>query len=102
MIVTSARKLTHADAGTLYIVDPIAREVRFTILQNDTTKVQINGVRDPGAPIPPPVPMFVDRAPNNGNVSSYVGLSGETVNIADVYSAKGFTFTGVKYYDGIS
>lgn len=102
MIVTAARTLTRADAGTLYIVDPVARQLQFKILQNDTTRTHINAVRDTGAPIPPPVPMFIDGTPNNGNVSSYVGLTGETVNIADVYAAKGFNFTGVKNYDEVS
>jgi len=102
LIVTTARSLTRADAGTLYIVDNAAHQLQFKILQNDTAKININAVRDHDAPIPPPVPMYVDGAPNNGNVSSYVGLTGETVNIADVYSAKGFNFTGVKKYDEVS
>nr|MBP7636236.1 GAF domain-containing protein [Candidatus Ozemobacteraceae bacterium] len=102
MIVTAARTLTRADAGTLYITDPVARQLQFKILQNDTAKTSINAVRDTGVPIPPPVPLFIDGAPNNGNVSSYVGLTGDTVNIADVYAAKGFNFTGVKNYDQVS
>lgn len=102
MIVTTARTLTRADAGTLYIVDPVARQLQFKILQNDTTRTRINAVRDTGAPIPPPVSLFIDGAPNNGNVSSYVGLTGETVSIADVYAAKGFNFSGVRSYDEVS
>lgn len=101
-IVTAARTLTRADAGTLYIVDPEARQLQFKILQNDTTRTLINAVRDTGVPIPPPVPLFIDGTPNNGNVSSYVGLTGETVSIADVYAAKGFNFGGVKKYDEVS
>lgn len=102
MIVTTARTLTRADAGTLYIIDPVARQLQFRILQNDTARMHINAVRDAGVPIPHPVPMYIDGAPNNGNVSSYVGLTGETVNIADVYAANGFNFTGVKSYDEVS
>jgi HlyD family secretion protein len=102
MIVTTARSLTGADAGTLYIVDRESRQLLFRIMQNDTTKTAINAVRHPDAPIPTPVPMFVDGAPNNANASSYVGLTGETVNIPDVYAAQGFNFSGVKTYDQVS
>ena len=43
--------------------------LRFCILQNATTKTRINAVKNPDAPIPDPVPLYVGGAPNNGNVS---------------------------------
>lgn len=102
MIVDAARSITSADAGTLYILDAEARCLRFCIMQNETTRTKINAVKDPDIPIPEPVPLYVDGAPNNGNVSSYVALTGEPVNIADVYAARGFNFSGVKHYDSVS
>lgn len=102
MIVDASRALTNADAGTLYILDNRDHCLLFKILQNDTIHTRINAVRDPDAPIPAPVPLYINGAPNNGNVSSHAALTGENINIPDVYSAKGFNFTGAKDYDAIS
>ena len=49
--------------------------------------------------MPPPVPLYIDGKPNNSNVSSYVALHCEIVNIPDVYDAKTFNFSGPKAYD---
>ena len=102
MIVNAARSMTNADAGTLYILDSELRSLRFCIMQNETTRTKINAVDNPDAPIPEPVPLYVNGAPNNANVSSYVALTGEPVKISDVYSAQGFNFSGVKHYDTVS
>lgn len=102
MIVNAARSMTNADAGTLYILDPEVRCLRFCIMQNETTRTKINTDKNPDVPIPEPVPLYVNGAPNNANVSSYVALTGDLVNISDVYSAQGFNFSGVKHYDSVS
>ena len=102
MIVDAARSMTNADAGTLYILDPESRCLRFCIMQNETTRTRINAVKDPDTPIPEPVPLYVNGAPNNANVSSHVALTGDPVNIPDVYSAQGFNFSGVMHYDTVS
>ncbi len=102
MIVNAARSMTNADAGTLYILDREARCLRFCIMQNETARTKINAVTNPDAPIPEPVSLYIDGAPNNANVSSYVALTGAPVNIPDVYSARGFNFSGVKHYDSVS
>ncbi len=47
----------------------------------------------------PPVPLSKDGQPNFSNVSSYVAVTGEIVNIPDVYEAEGFDFTGTKKFD---
>lgn len=102
MIVDAARRLTGADAGTLYVTDKATQSLHFKILQNESLGTRINAVRDSGATIPPPVQLYIDGAPNAANVSSSVALSGKTVNIPDVYCAQGFNFSGVKAYDTAS
>ncbi len=97
MIVDEARYLSKADAGTLYLVDAEGTHLRFAVLQNDTMHTRMRGT-DPGAAFPS-VPLFVDGRPNHGNVASHVALSGEIVNISDVYQAQGFDFTGPRRYD---
>lgn len=99
MIVELARSLTHADAGTLYIVDEDKTHLNFVVLQNDTMKTRMGGTS--GNPITlPPVNLYDDAGqPNHANVSSYAALTGEFVNIPDVYCAEGFDFTGPRRYD---
>ncbi len=91
-IVTEARRITHADAGTLYLRD--GDFLVFKIMQNETMNSFMGGN---GEPINlPPVPMRQE------NVSSYVALSHQSINIPDVYQAEGFDFSGPKNYDKFS
>lgn len=98
MIVDEARALCNADAGTLYIVDDDKKYLRFEILQNDTIKTRIGGTSGVKSTLPN-VPLYKDGKPNHFNVSSHVAITGEAVNIPDVYEAEGFDFTGVREYD---
>ncbi|MBI9111038.1 HD family phosphohydrolase [Maridesulfovibrio ferrireducens] len=99
MIVDEARVLTKADAGTLYIVDKNNRKLEFSILQNDTMNVRMGGTSGNEITLPP-VPLYTSgNTPNKSHVSAYCALTGETVNIADVYEAEGFDFTGPRKYD---
>lgn len=43
MIIDEAMRFTHADAGTLYIVDDDAAYLQFKILKNHTLKVHKGG-----------------------------------------------------------
>lgn len=99
MVVDEARRLTNADAGTLYIVDDSGKNLNFVVLQNDTMKTRMGGTS--GVPITlPPVSLYKeDGSQNHANVSSHVALSGESVNIEDVYVAEGYDFTGTRTYD---
>ncbi|QTA88880.1 GAF and HD domains-containing protein [Desulfonema magnum] len=104
MIVNEARAMTRADAGTLYILDKDKKELRAKILQNNSMKIQMGGVKNidislPDVPLPN-VPLYYKNGEENrSNVSSYAALTGETINIPDVYKAKGFDFTGPRNYD---
>ncbi|MDT8318370.1 MAG: GAF domain-containing protein, partial [bacterium] len=98
MIVDAARELTCADAGTLYLVDDSKHFLKFQILQNDTMNTRMGGTSGIEVTLPP-VPLEVDGKPNYSNVSSYCALTGDVVNIPDVYEAEGFDFTGPRKYD---
>ena len=101
MIVDQARALSNADAGTLYILEDDGQHLRFEILQNDTMSTRMGGTTGETIDFPK-VPLFVDRQPNYSNVSSYTALTGQIVNIPDVYEAEGFDFTGPRKYDAAS
>ena len=98
MIVLEARVMSNADAGTLYITDKENKHLNFKIMQNDTMNVRMGGTSGVEIDLPS-VPLYRDGKPNHSNVSSHVAVSGEIVNIPDVYETEGFDFTGPKKYD---
>lgn len=100
-IVDEARHIASADAGTLYILDNESQSLQFEILQNDTMNIRKGGAKgDTVADDMPNVPLYdSDDNPNYTNVSSYVALTGQQVNVPDVYQASEFDFTGPKKYD---
>lgn len=98
MIVDEARNFTNSDGGTLYLVDDAKENLKFEILQNESLGIRMGGTS--GNPINwPPVPLQINGKPNNNNVSAYCVITGKTVNISDVYKAKGFNFEGTRRYD---
>ncbi len=103
--------MSKADAGTLYILDKRQKYLQVEIFQNDTMKTRMDGAKKIESlsivPFPlPHVPLYDEKGKGNySHVSSYVALTGEIVNIQDVYDIpeayknKGFDFTGPKKYD---
>lgn len=89
MIVSEARRITRADAGTLYLVD--GDQLVFRIMQNASMGTFKGG---DGEEIPiPPVHM------NMENISAFVAITHHSVNIPDVYNAIEFDFSGPKKFD---
>ncbi|MDT8446479.1 MAG: GAF domain-containing protein [bacterium] len=110
IILSTARKLTNADGGTLYMVDleyydePLnpgelkAKYLNFEVLQNDSMNVYRQRT-EAGEFFLPPVPLEVQGVQNVNNVSAYCANTGQVINIPDVYNAQGFDFSGTKKYD---
>jgi len=98
MIIEEARKFTNADGGTLYIMSDDNRELQFAIVQTETLKIRMGGT---GGKITwTPVRLYnADATPNHSNVSAYVALTGNIVNIPDVYASEGFDFKGTRSFD---
>jgi len=90
MIVDQARQFTNADAGTLYLKEE--GSLRFKIVQNDKLNIRMGGKTGEAIPFPP-----VEL--KESNVSAFVAIKGESVNIADVYDTDLFDFTGPKKFD---
>ncbi len=96
-ILTAAKTITRADGGTLYRVTE-ERTLRFEILRTSSLRFYLGGTT--GNPVPfYPVQLYKDGKPNHSNVSAYVALTGNTVNIPDAYTAEGFDFTGTRGFD---
>jgi HD-GYP domain-containing protein (c-di-GMP phosphodiesterase class II) len=98
-ILLAAMRITHADAGTLYLHEQDQRVLRFEILRNNTLNKAMGGTS--GVPITfYPVQLYDDAGrPNHAMVVSHSALSGETVNIPDAYMAEGYDFSGTKKFD---
>lgn len=98
MIVIEAMTFTNADGGTLYVVSPDGKRLNFEIVQNVSLNVRMGGTS--GKITWPQVNLINDDgSENHNNVSAHVAITGETVNIADVYNAEGFDFKGTKDFD---
>ena len=90
MIMEEARNFTYADGGTLYILEK--NKLHYKIFQNDTLGIRMGGNNESSIPFPP-------QEMNNSNVSSYVAMTGETVNIPDVSKQNDHDFSGPRVFD---
>ncbi|MCD9473102.1 GAF and HD-GYP domain-containing protein, partial [Photobacterium phosphoreum] len=100
MILSSAREITGADAGTLYIIEPNGQNLRFAIVQNNSLNINFgektNDPNDPGVLIP----LYnADNTPNLRTVAASAVLTASTINIADAYNEANFDFSGTYRYD---
>ena len=80
MILEEARKITNADGRTLYSKNKEGN-LKFEILRNDTMNTIMGGSSNKEIPFDPVELWVDDSTPNQSNVSAYVALTGETVNI---------------------
>jgi HD-GYP domain-containing protein (c-di-GMP phosphodiesterase class II) len=96
-ILIAAKSITRADGGTLYRLTGEGT-LRFEIMRTSSLKFYLGGTT--GNPIPfYPIQLLKDGAPNHGMVAAYAALTGQTVNIADAYTADGFDFGGTRAFD---
>jgi len=98
MIVDEARFFTNADGGTLYIMTENETALQFAIVQTDSLNIRMGG-KSGKITWPPVLLKNAHGDPNYSNVSAYTALSGEVVNIPDVYYADGFNFEGTRQFD---
>ncbi|MFH2091850.1 MAG: HD domain-containing phosphohydrolase [Pseudomonadota bacterium] len=102
MIVTKAREMSNADAGTLYIMDKDKKHLSFKIIQNNSLNIQMGGTGGEDIKFPP-VPLEINGKKNMENVCTYAAITGESINISDIYDHDGgFDFIGAKKYDAIT
>jgi len=99
-ILTSARKLTNADAGTLYLLNEEPKTLSFALVQNDTLKVHFGGTGDPVDEKFPDLALYNKNGSKNDRmVAAYSVLEEKTVNIEDAYNEEGFDFSGTRKFD---
>jgi hypothetical protein len=91
MILEEAKNITNADGRTLYSKDEDGN-LKFEILRNDSMKTIMGGSSNVDITFDPVRLWLDDSTPNQSNVSAYVALTGETVNIEYAYKEEGFDF----------
>lgn len=98
IILLAAKKITNADAGTLYLLDAERQVLTFEIMRTDSLNIQMGGTSGKRIPFDP-IPLYIDGQPNLAMVVTYSAIRGETINIPDAYIAQGFDFSGTKKFD---
>lgn len=98
-ILLEARAICNADAGTLYLRSE-DRHLKFAIMRTESLKIALGGTTGKEIPFPP-LPLYDETTnePNHHNVATHVALEGRSVNIADIYNAEGYDFSGTKRFD---
>jgi len=99
IILVAAKRITHADAGTLYLYDAEKQVLQFEIMRTDSLGIAMGGTTGKAISFNP-VRLYNDEGkPNHANVAAYAALSGKTVNIPDAYTAEGYDFSGTRAFD---
>jgi HD-GYP domain-containing protein (c-di-GMP phosphodiesterase class II) len=100
-ILLAAKAITRADGGTLYLLteEDGTKRLKFEIMRTQSLSIAMGGTT--GTPIPfYPIHLYgKDGQPNKQMVAAFAALTGQTVNIADAYTAEGFDFNGTRNFD---
>jgi HD-GYP domain-containing protein (c-di-GMP phosphodiesterase class II) len=98
-ILLSAKELSGADGGTLYLLSPDGSSLHFAILRNDSLGIALGGTTGREVEFEP-LPLYgADGSPNHAMVAAHVALTGEVVHVPDAYTAEGFDFSGTRAFD---
>ncbi|MDX2160982.1 MAG: SpoIIE family protein phosphatase [bacterium] len=96
-ILMEAKALCRADAGTLYLRQDDM--LHFTIIMTDSLGIHLGG----SSPKPvtfPSLPLYDQTGtPNRHNAATYAALTGQSINVPDMYAADGFDFSAAKRFD---
>ena len=99
LIMSEAKNITNADGRTLYMISDDGKTMKFEIMQTDSMNFAQGGTTGVEITIPPMQLFDEEGNPNHSSNVAYSANTGKTANIKDVYTAKGFDFTGPKNFD---
>ena len=98
MILLEAKRIANADGGTLYMMTDDQR-LKFSIMITDSLNIHMGGTSGKEIPFYPVKLYMDDGQPNKTMIAANAGLTGDTINIPDAYTTKGFDFSGTKAFD---
>lgn len=90
-IVASARTITHAEAGSVYILDRTKRYLCVEVYQNAAIATPMQDM--------PPVSLLVNGKPNASHICAYCAFVGKLINVPDIYQYSGFDFRDLYQLD---
>ncbi len=98
-IITHAKQLTSADAGTLYLYNPVAKQLDFKVIQNDTLHIHMGGTSEPIGW--QPLELYNKAGELNQNMVAVVcALKKDiTINIPDIRVSTLYDFKGTIDFD---
>jgi len=97
-ILVSAQDLTHADGGTLYLLQE-NDTLTFEMMRTRSLNITLGGSTHEPVQLSP-ISLFDDQGkPNNKTIAAFAALTGEVINIENAYNEQGFNFQGTKDYD---
>lgn len=115
-ILVEAKVLCNADGGTLYLcgnmverddrpepvfeIEADGKFLKFEIMRTDSLGIAKGGTTGEDIPFSP-ISVYDPKTgeANHHNVASHVAVSGDTVNISDVYETTEYDFTGPRKFD---
>ncbi len=97
-ILESARELTNADGGTLYLRGE-EDSLHFEIMLNESLGIRLGGTSGEAIGFEP-LPLYDDAGrPNHTMVAAHAALEKVTVNIPDAYEVEAFDLSGTRAFD---
>ena len=98
MIVEQAKRFTHADAATLYLLSEDKKELVFKVLHNDTLNSRIDTLNTDEKWSN--LPLYLENMqPNIQMVAVLSAQNQKTIMISDIYEKSEFDFAGTKEFD---
>lgn len=98
LIIDSARDITNADGGTLYLPDR-DNTLRFAILINRSLNMHWGGSSSSQIPFDNLDLYDVLGNPNHHNIACSCYLSGKTIGLKDAYQTHRYDFSGARIFD---
>jgi HD-GYP domain-containing protein (c-di-GMP phosphodiesterase class II) len=100
-VLLAAKAITRADGGTLYLLteEDGTKRLKFEIMRTQSLNIAMGGTTGNAIPFYPIHLYGKDGKPNTQMVAAFAALTGQTVNIADAYTAEGFDFSGTRNFD---
>jgi len=97
-ILLGAKQISGADGGTLYMLSEDEKSLEFHVVQTDSLGIKMGGT---SSKITWPNVQLCneDGSKNMEQVAAVCAITGELINIPDVYEAEGFNFEGTKKFD---
>jgi HD-GYP domain-containing protein (c-di-GMP phosphodiesterase class II) len=101
LILTRAREMTRADAGTLYSRTE-DNTLKFEIMLNESLGIRKGGTSGEAIKLPP-LPLYdAQGRPNDHMVAAWAALTKQTINIEDAYTSEQFDFSGTREFDRLT